>query len=420
MPGAEAGSGRGSAASRPGAGQHAADNGGRPQRGFWPDPVTGLRNHIPLGAPATREPVDGTEGFLRVSLGFTPRWYRSRLGIDFSEPWHADPAYRAGSLLAMKRHLHACFPTVPYFHPAMDDGLDRTCWTLSGVGGIMTIPRLYGIEPRYASDGWPDARDGMHLPREQIPVDRPVDLDRHPVIADLERQIGIIRERAGAVHGYLNYQGLLNVARKVRGNDIFLDLLDDPDWVRRFLRHIAGTIAAVSRRIQALQRASGFAVDLLSMSNCVMNMISPAQYEEFVMPLDRELGDGYPRFGIHTCNWKVDPYLDVLRKIPRMGYLDTGIESDLARMRGLFPGTRRAVLYGPVQLEAKTLSALAADFRSVAERAGPCDLVLADVESTTGDERVRDALRIAAELDREFLAGGGAPRADAPARVDGP
>ena len=377
----------------------------------WPDPVIGLRNHIPLGAPATREPVDGTEGFLRVSLGFTPRWYRERLGIDFSESWHADPAYRAGSLLAMKRHLHECFPLVPYFRPVVDDGIERTCWTLSGVNGIMTIPRLYGIEPRFAIDGWPDARDGMHIPREEIPVDRPVDLDRHPVLADLYRQIAVIRERSGPVHGYPNYQGLLNVALKVRGNDIFLDLVDDPDWVHRFLRHIAETIAAVSRRIQALQRASGFAVDLLSMSNCVMNMVSPGQYEEFVLPLDRELGGRFPRFGVHTCNWKADPYLESLRKIPRMGYLDTGIDSDLERMREMFPDTRRAVLYGPVQLEAKSLSDLAVDFRRIAELAGPCDLVLADVEATTGDERVRDALRLAAELDREFLDGGGEPGA---------
>jgi hypothetical protein len=193
----------------------------------------------------------------------------------------------------------------------------------------------------------------------------------------------------------------------VRGNDFFLDIFDEPAWAARFLRHIAETIAAVSKRVQARQRASGFAVDLLSMSNCVVNMVSPAQYEEFVLPLDRELGTRYPRFGVHTCNWKIDPYLDALRKIPRMGYLDTGIDSDLARMRDLFPDTRRAVLYGPVPLETKGFDALAADFRCVAALAGPCDLVLADVEATTPDGRVRDALAIAAELDREFLAAAG-------------
>ena len=369
---------------------------------YYPDRTIGLRNHIPLSAPATREPVDGTEGYLRVSLGFTPAWYHARVGVDFSERWHTDPVSRAESLLSMKRHLHDCFPSVPYFAPVYDDGVERTTWTVSGVNGILTISRLYGIEPRYVPDGWPDARAGMHIPKEEIPIARPVDLDGHPVLRDLYRQMDVIREKSGPIYGYLNYQGLLNIALKVRGNDIFMDLFDDPEWARGFLAHIASTIRAVSRRVQELQRQSGFPVDLLSMSNCVMNMISPEQYEEYVLPFDRGLSRDYPRFGVHTCNWTIDPYLESLRRIERMGYLDTGIDSDLERMRALFPSTRRAVLYSPVSLEQKSAAELAADFRTVERDCGPCDLVLADVESTTPDSRVREALAISEELDREF------------------
>ena len=369
---------------------------------YYPDPQIGLRNHIPLSAPATREPVDGTEGFLRVSLGFTPDWYRSRLGVDFSERWHVDPVYRAESLLTMKEQLHDCFPEVSYFEPRMTDGIEPTCWTISGVNGILTIPRLYGIEPSFVANNWPDALGGMHIPKDEIRIDAPVDLDRHPVLVDLYRQMEIIRQRSGPVHGYLNYQGLLNIALKVRGNDFFLDLFDDPDWASRFLSHIADTIASVAGRIQSIQRASGFPVNLLSMSNCVMNMVSPQQYDEFVLPSDRRLSTLFPRFGVHTCRWNANPYLDSLRTIEKMGYLDTGLETDVARMRELFPTTRRAVLYDPVGLEHSTDQRIAADFRRIATECGPCDIVLADVESTTPDERVRDALALAAELDREF------------------
>ncbi len=79
------------------------------------------------------------------------------------------------------------------------------------------------------------------------------------------------------IHGYLNYQGILNIATKVRGQDIFMDLFDDPGFVHRFFRHIARTIETTSKMIQARQRKSGFAIDLLSMSNCVINMIAPDQ-----------------------------------------------------------------------------------------------------------------------------------------------
>jgi hypothetical protein len=53
-----------------------------------------LRNHIPIGGPATREAFIGDESDLKVSLGFTPRWFSERLGIDFSKKWHMDPVYR--------------------------------------------------------------------------------------------------------------------------------------------------------------------------------------------------------------------------------------------------------------------------------------------------------------------------------------
>jgi len=58
-------------------------------------------------------------------------------------------------------------PDLAVLRPVMDGGLERTCWTLSGVNGIMTIPRLYGIEPQYTIDGWPDARDGHAPPRKE-------------------------------------------------------------------------------------------------------------------------------------------------------------------------------------------------------------------------------------------------------------
>ena len=62
-----------------------------------------LRNHIPISGPAWREPADGTESDMRVSLGFEPAWFHRRCGINFSEKWHIDPFYRHKSLVKMKK-----------------------------------------------------------------------------------------------------------------------------------------------------------------------------------------------------------------------------------------------------------------------------------------------------------------------------
>lgn len=369
-----------------------------------------LRNHIPLASPATREPTDGSEPYLRVSLGFTPNWFRSRLGIDFSEPWHRDPLYRYETLTQMKELLHDLFPTVPTFTPRYIDRIyggkkiEPTCATISGINGIMTIPAVYGIPIVYSSAGWPDARAGVHIPKEELATLLPFNLDQNPVVQDIFRQMSMIEETWGPIYGYLNYQGILNIALKVRGNEIFLDLFDDPAFVKGFFHHIAGTIEALSKRIQARQRASGFYVNLLSMSNCVMNMVSPEQYGEFVLPLDLYLSTQYERFGIHTCNWDATPYLEQLRKIERMGYLDTGIMADLSLIKQMFPDTHRAVLYSPVQLESNSEEQILADIHRIATEYAPCDIVMADVEATTPDSRIRWFLEAVEEVNASYPA----------------
>ncbi len=342
---------------------------------------------------------------MRVSLGFTPKWYRSRLGIDFSEAWHNDYRYRFDSLTTMKAHLHECFPEVPSFIPGKDP--DPSCATISGIYGIMLISGLMGLKLEYRQDNWPDVAGAMVLSKEELqssPVPMPGGdfngfLKSRTLYTDLLEQMDGLKSRYGIIPGYLNYQGILNVALKVRGQDIFMDMYDDPDFVHSLFARIAGLIEAVSGRIQSRQRASGFQANLLSMSNCVINMLRPEQYAEYLLPLDRELSTRYERFGIHPCNWDDTPYIEELRTIDNMGYLDTGPMADLGKIRRLFPDTRRAVLYSPVWLNEKSENEIAVDMERIARIYAPCDIVLADVESDTADERVNTFLRICRELD---------------------
>jgi len=61
-----------------------------------------LISYIAPAAPAMRRPASGDEPFVRPEMGFTPKWYRAALGIDFGQRWHCDPAYRRETVLAMR------------------------------------------------------------------------------------------------------------------------------------------------------------------------------------------------------------------------------------------------------------------------------------------------------------------------------
>jgi hypothetical protein len=355
-----------------------------------------LRNHIPISAPARREPADGTEPPFRVSLGFEPAWFTRRCDVKFTDRWHLDPEYRCETLKSMKAQLHRAFPSVPYWDPDNDQDLA----TISGVYGAYPIAHAFGIPLVYGEDRWPALNPERRLSLEAIENLEANRVLNSPVVEDIFRQMDIIEQQWGAVHGYLNWQGVLNNAFNLRGQEVFLDMFDKPDLVKHFFAVITEVMIALARKVQERQRSSGFPVDQFSVSNCVMNMISPQSYAEFLRPLDAKIAGSFERFGVHTCNWDVSPYIEVLAGLPKLGYLDMGMMSDMRRVRETFPDTYRAVLYSPVKLQEAGLEEIRKDMEKIFNDLGPCDLVMADIQASTPDERVQGLLDICADIGK--------------------
>lgn len=357
--------------------------------------VLKLRNHIPISAPARREPCDGTETAMRVSLGFEPAWFHRRCGIEFLETWHKNPYLRYESLKMMKKELVKAFPTVSYWDLSRADD----CATVSGCYGAYVIPYLFGISLSYASDQWPVLKEGAKLSVQEIEKIDASEILRGPITEDLFNQMEIIESEWGIIHGYLNWQGILNNAFNLRGQEIFLDIYDRPDFVHRFFSVICEVMIKFGNMVQEKQRESGFYVNQMSVSNCVVNMISPEQYREFVYPYDRKIAESFERFGVHTCNWDITPYIDVLRELPKLGYLDMGIMSDMKKVKQVFPDMRRAVMYTPGTLHDASIEVIKRGMEKIYRELSPCDVVMADIRWDTPDERVNELLEICRDLE---------------------
>jgi hypothetical protein len=351
-----------------------------------------LRNHIPIAGPARREPAD--EPRFRVSMGFEPAWYSRRCEVTFTDQWHRDPEYRRQTLKAMKAELVRAFPGVPYWD--LENNQDLA--TISGVYGAYPIPHAFGIPLIYGEDRWPALDPERRLSLEEIETLEADKVLQSPVVEDILRQMDIIQQKWGKIHGYLNWQGVLNNAFNLRGQEIFLDMFDKPELVRQFFTVITDVMIGLAQEVQERQRLSGFAVDQFSVSNCVMNMISPQAHAEFVRPFDKKIAESFERFGVHTCNWDVTPYIEVLAELPKLGYLDMGMMSDMRRVRETFPDTYRAVLYSPVKLQEGSPEEIRKDMEKIYNDLGPCDLVMADIQASTPDERVQALLDICEDI----------------------
>jgi len=358
-------------------------------------PVLQLRSHIPISAPARREAADGTESDMRVSLGFEPAWFNRKCGVSFTEKWHRSPYYRYQKLEIMKKELFTRFPSIPYWNNGYKDDLA----TVSGCYGAYVIPRAFGFSLSYGEDRWPRLAQQKKLSVREIEK-----LDINTILSgsfveELSEQMEIIKSEWGKIHGYLNWQGVLNNAFHLRGQKIFVDIIDRPDFAHQFFSLICEVMIKLAQMVQQKQRKSGFYLNHFCISNCTLNMISPVNYREFILPYDRKIAENFERFGIHTCNWDVTPYLKELRKLPKVGFLDMGIMSDMAKAKSMFPEARRAVLYSPVRLQDASPEELKTDMEKIYQELSPCDIVMADIQWSTPDERIHELLRICRRLE---------------------
>ena len=360
-----------------------------------PAPISQLVSYIAPAAPATRRPGNGDESFLRPEIGFTPAWYRQYLDIDFGEPFHSDPSYRRGAIVAMRELLDNRFPDARI---GRGGSLEAPLDLLTGMYGACSVAAIYGVPIVYAVDNWPNC-EHRYLTDEQIDRLEPPDLDRNPHFQKIMKQVAWVAESEGQVVGYINWQGVLNNAQRLRGQQLFLDLLDAPERAKHLFRCVSQTMIEAATRLHARQRETGFEVEFFTVSNCLVNLISPRQYQEFFLPLDQRIAETFGSLGIHNCAWSATPYLEVYAQVPHLAYIDMGLASDLRRARALFPDARRALMYTPMDLANKPLTEIGADLERIATEYGPCDLVFADIDTGLSHERVGAVIDLCKLLD---------------------
>jgi len=351
--------------------------------------------YIALGAPPTRRPARKNEPFLRPEVGFNPNWFHNRCGVDFSSRWHQDPSYRWETTHVMAASVRSSFPGYS-IGGVEGDAIPRDL--ITGIYGIAIIPATFGMPIRYTSNGWPQPHGPTLTDEEADRLEAP-DLSRNEFFSGVLDQVDQAVHLSGSAEGYLNWQGVLNIAYRLRGEEIFVDMLDAPSRARRIFDAVTSVIIQGAQLFHERQRRAGLTVRFLSIGNCMLNMISSPLYRDLLLPYDLRLRSEFEGFGIHNCAWKLDPHMDSYATVPGLGYIDMGLSTNLRRARELFPEARRNLLYTSMDLKNKSWDAIRSDLDRIAQELAPCDLGLPDIEEDVPDERVRDVLDYCRELN---------------------
>jgi uroporphyrinogen-III decarboxylase len=360
-------------------------------------PIKKLASYISPAAPATRCYADENGPFLRPEIGFTPNWFFQNLGINFEKQWHTDPAYRRKTLLLMRAELKNRFPDSAIGHPLQPLDL------LTGTFGACTIGAIYGLPINYAKNNWPICSQD-YMSTEEIENLQPPNLDTNDFFNNVLNQLKEILKLEGKVEGFINWQGVLNNAHRLRGEALFLDLIDSPERAKHLFNCVTETMIEGAKRLYKFQSETGVNINFFTVSNCLVNMLSPSQYEKYLLPLDIKIAQEFKCIGIHNCAWSADPYLDLYAKVPNVSYIDMGILSDLPKAKKIFPNARRAIMYTPMDLLNKSRKDIKSDLDHIAKTYAPCDIVLADIEAGTLDEKILYFKNMCEQTSNDYLA----------------
>jgi len=342
---------------------------------------------MPTEAPVGPRPRDGR---LPVEVVFHPSWWHERAGISFDRDFFYDPRRRVEDERTMERVLAERFGDLGLGEDR--DGDLAVVGPVHNAAGYL-LSEMLGCRVEYKEDAPPQV-----LPAGRS--DLALDVDEvfsGPAFRRLTRLVERLKAEHGRVVGDVNWGGVLNLALDVRGQDIFLDLVDRPAAVRDFFGRIAQVLDRFTSFVEGETGTTSISVNRLVRhlpgavflhSECALTMISVEHYRAFLMPFDRDWSLRHRPFGIHYCGADPHRFADAFAELPRLDLLDVGWGGDVGLLRRRLPATFLNIRLSPVEILGQSHDEIR---RSIISRvAASGDLGLTGVCCINMDDRVTD------------------------------
>ncbi len=331
-------------------------------------------------------------GQIPVEVIFAPDWWYLHYGIAFDRPFYLDGDRRIECDQTMRLALYERFGL------GEPDPQPRPIIGSRHVAGGFVIPALFGLEIRFSADAapWPVP---ANLSREQVLALEAPDLESTWPMRELLADLEALEAEWGHALGDVDTDGLLNTALQLRGEQLFVDFYQDPDLVHHLLDVLAQTTVLVARSFRSRTGSCAISTNrsvrhvdpaLYLHSNCSVQMISPALFEEFLLPYELYLAERLQPYGIHHCGDNLHRYTSAYGRVP-LSFLDVGWGSDVVQVRAAFPAAFLNLRLSPVRMLQASVAEIREDTRRLldaASRGSPVGVCCINMDAGTPDENV--------------------------------
>jgi hypothetical protein len=348
-------------------------------------------------------------GILPVEVVFHPSWWHKHAGMSFDEGFFYDPARRVACERKMEQVLYDRFGDL-----GLGEDRDKD---LPVVGAIHNaagylVSEMLGCRVDYLENAPPQVNPAH---RQDLEVDVEAAFES-PAFKKLTALVDALKARYGYVVGDVNWGGVLNLALDLRGQELFLDMVDRPEEVRTSFGRIA---AVIDRFVDYLEKETGTSSisgnrtvrhirgPVFMHSECSLTMISTDHYEDFILPLDKAWSRRRRPFGVHYCGEDPHRYAEAFARIPNLDFLDVGWGGDLCALREKLPRTFLNIRLSPVLIVDQSVDEIRHAIRTrVADsdnpwRTGVCCI---NMDDRVTDDKVRAIFETVFELRRELIA----------------
>jgi len=348
---------------------------------------------------------------MKYDITFHPSWWHEHCGVDFTEQFFFDPQIRVSEDCRMRKLLHEKFGT---WGIGESDPKPRPILGSDLIASGFLYSQLLGCRVKYTPNNPPEVVSAQlddeaagRLTAQKICDD--------PIWQQIEEQISVLKNEFGFVISAINLQGILNIGMDIRGEQLFLDFVLNPDAANHVLEVSYQLTRAIGKRLAEVSAPlSGGVTGIVNKlpfpslyvnSNCTVEMISQQTYEDFLLNYDKKLAGEFQPYGIHHCGQSMEHVVMGYARAAPLDFAEVGYGSDIAAVRRALKHQHLNLRYSPVRIKEAGKNEMRTEITEMYRKGkisnGGVSISCVGIDAETKDSQIRHFLDICASLEEK-------------------
>ena len=343
-------------------------------------------------------------GPLPVELVFSPQWWNKQTGMTFDRDFFFHPARRVEDERKMEQYLYEKWGR---YGLGGDRDTNRPEVGAVHLASGYLLSEMLGCKIDYREAAPPNVNCLFMGELDTKPIEKAFESSAFKAFSQTREDL---KTKYGYVTGDVNWSGILNLAIDLRGQELFIDMIEEPEKTTAYFSGLADMIEQFTDGLQSAANSTSVSVNrnvvhfdkpILLHSECSLTMVSEDIYREYLMPHDIKWSRKNVPFGIHYCGQDPHRFIRAFSEIPNLAFLDVGYGGDVALIRSHLPNTFLNLRLGPVELARITPDEVKQTVYRLVRQAGDLRLTglcCINIDDTVNDENVTAIFETRQEL----------------------